>query len=935
MINTPRITRRPRRAIAAISAVLLGASVLAVAVGNPAQAANTAGEALVDTNDDGVPDAREFGGSDRYDTALRLARNFGRSKGLGGIADAFVASGDTLVDAVAVSGLAGHLDAPVLLTPTDSLPGAVAKYLENYGVQNIHVLGGTAAVSDAVVESLESLGHQPTVARVRGPDRYATAAEIASRLSGGTAGGNVWCGGEEAAAILANGGDVSLAYAMLAGPIAARLQLPVLLTALDELPEPTRDIISDQGYEHIVIVGGTSSVSADVSADLTTAGVSTITRISGATPAEVSARLAELATNGCRGDLGGVSDTTVALVGEDALPDGVTASPVLANSYRSGQLVPMLVVGASLPGAVREHLAATPQEDSTGNKLHMDIVAIGGQAAVTRNVMSAAIDAAASAPALTVSIVSPTDWDNDGQKDDQPRAGETSFELHFSDDIAGSTTATDAATVSLRAKLLDVLRIAGVPAVLTAQSADPAGVVFGGSTTDCTPDVVTVNLASPLAAGQQISIAATPIEFGAQSDMRPLGRAGTSVVRKEVRPPTFEIIPIIGQNTITVIAKDNLNTDTGLAAGETLTGGAATDEVTVNTSATRDGEGNTVNELTISSVGGGAVPAPTAPATRVTEHTFTVNLSRNLERGDSIKIAKDAIADAAGNENAERISPGAITPTSNVRLQSLRVSSQFHDTQAKYAVPVAITGGNSADGGAEDVFFTAKANGRAGGANGNGWTFDFRQASNYNDKRPVSIEVLVDVTGKRAFITFVNGKPKFADLAAALRAHGVFNSIWDVSVDNVQSTCVQANKDLTVAAAVTKPGDATSDDKVRDGNTMMAIEAIFSGYVSTVHSAALLADVYAQTIVREPTATLADIDLGSEDDITGPVRTVRWVATTEDVTRLPRSGDRMNIEADTIADGYAANNTDTTDIDESVNREQLNFSIVSGGTAPR
>ncbi|MDE0498834.1 MAG: cell wall-binding repeat-containing protein [Acidimicrobiaceae bacterium] len=931
MINTPRITRRPRRAIAAISAVLLGASVLAVAVGNPAQAANTAGEALVDTNDDGVPDAREFGGSDRYDTALRLARNFGRSKGLGGIADAFVASGDTLVDAVAVSGLAGHLDAPVLLTPTDSLPGAVAKYLEDYGVQNIHVLGGTAAVSDAVFESLKSLDHQPTVARVRGPDRYATAAEIASRLSGGTAGGNVWCGGEEAAAILANGGDVSLAYAMLAGPIAARLQLPVLLTALDELPDPTRDIIGDQGYEHVVIVGGTSSVSADVSADLATAGVTT-TRISGATPAEVSARLAELATNGCRGDLGGVSDTTVALVSEDGLPDGVTASPVLANSYRSGQLVLMLVVGTSLPGAVREYLAATPQEDSTGNKLHMDIVAIGGQAAVTRNVMSAAIDAAASVPALTVSIVSPTDWDNDGQKDDQPRAGETSFELHFSDDIAGSTTATDEATTDLRAKLLDVLRIAGVPAVLNAQDATDPGVNFGGSSTDCTPDVVTVNLASALIAGQQISIAATSIEFGAQSDMRPLGRAGTSVVRKEVRPPTFEIIPIIGQSTITVIAKDNLNTDTGLAENETLTD----TEVTVNTSATRDSEGNDVAELTISSVGGGNVPAPVAPATRVTEHTFTVNLGRALERGDSIKIAKDAIADAAGNENAERISPGAITPTANVRLQSLRVSSQFHDTQAKYAVPAAITGGNGADGGLEDVFFTAKPNGRAGGANGNSWTFDFRQASTYNDKRPVSIEVLVDVTGKRAFITFVNGKPKFADLAAALRAHGVFNSIWDVSVDNVQNACAAANKDLTVAAAVTVPGDeATSADKVRDGNTMMAIEAIFSGYVATVHGAALLEDAYAQTVVRVPTATLADIGLDTVGDITGPVDTVRWVAMTEDVALLPRSGDRMNIEADTIADGYAQDNTDTADINESVNREQLNFSIVSGGTAPR
>ncbi|WP_420625144.1 cell wall-binding repeat-containing protein [Candidatus Poriferisodalis sp.] len=920
MTNTPRTTRRPRRAIAAISAVLLGASVLAAVMSSPAQAVNTASEALIDTNNDGVVDAREFGGRDRYDTALRLAQNFGRSKGLGGVAEAFVASGETLVDAVAVSGLAGYLDAPVVLTYQDSLPGAVADYLEDYDVQNIHVLGGPAAVSEAVFESLESLDHSPTVARIQGTDRYGTAADIATRLSGGTAAGNVWCGGEEAAAILANGGDVSLAYAMLAGPMASRLQLPVLLTALDELPDATRDIISDQDYEHIVIVGGTSSVSADVSADLTTAGVNTITRISGATPAEVSARLAELATNGCRGDLGGVSDTTVALVGENALPDGVTASPVLASSYRSGELVPMLVVGASLPGVVRDFLAATPQEDAVGNKLHMEIVAIGGQAAVTRGAMSAAIDAAASASALTVRIVSPTDWDNDGQMDDAPRAGETSFELRFSDDVAGDADDASDATAQLRGRLLDVLRIGGVPAVLAGQTDTPPGVDFGGSTVDCTPDVVTVNLASPLTAGQPIAIADTTLEFGARSDRRPLARSSTSVVRKEVRRPTFEIISIIGQTSFTVIAKDNQNTDTGLADGETL------DSAEI-TATSRD------DDLSVLSVVGGAVDTSSG---RVTERTFTVNVDRALVSSDRIKIAKDAIMDDAGNQNAERTSPTPITPTNNVRVTSVRVSGQFHDTQAKYAVPTALTGGNGADGGLEDVFFTAKVNGRAGGANGNGWTFDFRRASTYNANKPVSFEVLVDTTGKRAFITFVNGKPKFADLAAALRSHSGFNGLWDVSVDNVQNACAPANKELTVAGAVTATGDQdVSADKVRDGNTMMAIEANFSGHVATVHSNPLLEDVFAATVIRVPTAALSDIGLGNEDDITGPVRSARWVASTEDVTRLPKSGDRYDVEADTIADGYVDNNPDTTDIDESVNRAQTRLTVSSGGTTPR
>lgn len=915
MTNSPRITRRPRRALAAISAVLLGAAVLAAATSSPVQAANTASEALVDTDNDGVGDAREFGGRDRYDTALRLAANFGKSRGLGNVAEAFVASGESLVDAVAVSGLAGHLDAPVVLTRKGSLPAGVADFLEDYGVGTVHVLGGPDAVSDSVVEALRALDHKPTVARIQGADRYSTAAEIATALSGGTGGGNAWCGGTDNAAILVNGGDVSLAYAMLVGPMASRLQLPVLLTAHDELPAATRDAISDQDYEHVVIVGGTSSVSASVTADLTSAGVDTITRIDGNTPADASARLAALATDGCRADLGAVADTTVALVSEGGLPDGVAASPVLASSYRSGELVPMLVVGDSLPASVSDFLAATPQEDALGNKLHMQIVAIGGPAAVTPGAMTAAIGAAASAPALTVSIVSPNDWDNNGKMDDAPRAGETSFDLRFSDDITGDTTADSTATTQLRARLLDVLRIGGVPAVLAEQTDTPAGVVFGGGTTVCDPDKVTVNLASALIAGQQIVIPDTTLEFGAQADRRPLRRSSVSVARKETRAPTFEFISIVGQSSFTVIAKDNLNTDTGLANGETLIDA----EITATSSA---------DDLTVSSVGGGAVDTSSG---RVTEHTFTVNVSRALLSTDRITIAKDAIKDAAGNGHAARTSRAPLTATSNVRLLTLRVSGHYHDVQARYTVPAAITGGNSAEGAAEDVFFTAKPTGRAAGANGNGWRFDFRQASTYNEKKPVSIEVLMNTAGKRAFITFVNGKPRFADLAAALRAHNEFNGLWDVSFDPIPNTCVPANKALTVGTHVTLEGDsATSADKDRDGTTKMAIEATFSGYVASVTTSELLADVFAPTVVRIPAATLADIGLSTAGDVTGPVRTVRYVASTQDVTRLPRSGDRINVEAGTIATGYVL-----ADGTAPQNSAQENFGIGSGAAIPR
>ncbi len=388
MIATTR--RRGRRSLAAILAAMLMASVLAVVAGSPAHAANTSSEVLVDHDDDAkTASVREFGGRDRYDTALRLAKDFAVGKGgLGSVPTAFIASGFTLVDSVSVSGLAGFMDAPVMLTPTDSLHAGVADFIEDYGVDTIYVLGGSAAVADSVLEDLEALANEPTVTRVEGADRYATAAAVAAKLGGGAA----WCGGEDPAAILVNGGDVSLAEAMMAGPIAHRLQLPVLLTAADELPMATTDFIEAEDIEHVIIVGGTDSVSEDVADAVSDAGVDTVERIAGDTAAGTSVALAGLLTGDCKDDLAPVSDDTVALVNRDALPDGVAAAPVLSSNsdLAGGDLVPILVIGDTLPASVRDYLAATPQANDNGDKLELRIVAIGGTAAVSDSVMDAA-----------------------------------------------------------------------------------------------------------------------------------------------------------------------------------------------------------------------------------------------------------------------------------------------------------------------------------------------------------------------------------------------------------------------------------------------------------------------------------------------------------------------------------------------------------------
>ena len=163
---------------------MLMASVLAVVAASPAQAANTSAEVKIDhDNDAAAATVREFAGQDRYDTAVRLAKNFATSKGgLGSVPTAFVASGRTLVDSISVAGLAGYLDGPILLIDGDSLHGAAADFIEDYGVGTVHVLGGTAAISDDALAEIEALDSKPTVERIGGPDRYATAVAIAAKI---------------------------------------------------------------------------------------------------------------------------------------------------------------------------------------------------------------------------------------------------------------------------------------------------------------------------------------------------------------------------------------------------------------------------------------------------------------------------------------------------------------------------------------------------------------------------------------------------------------------------------------------------------------------------------------------------------------------------------------------------------------------------------
>lgn len=189
-------------------------------------------------------------GDGRFHTASRIARRLGP----GERGEAVVVSGEAFADALPAGPLAAHMRAPVLLTAAARLPGDAADALSDLRSERTLVVGGTAAVAEAVVE------HLPDPRRVSGPDRYRTALAVAGEL--------LARGGSLGTVVIATGRG--FADALAAGPIAALSGGPLLL--VDGLDPAQADAVYGYLAEHrgdigtVLLFGGTAAISEDVRA---------------------------------------------------------------------------------------------------------------------------------------------------------------------------------------------------------------------------------------------------------------------------------------------------------------------------------------------------------------------------------------------------------------------------------------------------------------------------------------------------------------------------------------------------------------------------------------------------------------------------------------------------------------------------------------------
>ncbi|UXH44468.1 cell wall-binding repeat-containing protein [Rossellomorea vietnamensis] len=210
---------------------------------------------------DAAGDYKRISGTTRLDTAIGVSKE-GWPNGLTSSEKAVVlARADNPADALAAASLAGVKDASILLTYPTKLDKSVEDELKRLGTKKVYLMGGAAAISTKIENSLKSKGYN--VQRVAGNNRFETASKI-NQVAGTSKGTK---------AILANG--YTVADALSASAASSINQTPIYLTEKDQL-----SIKLPSTIKQVDIYGGAGVISGNVETQLKAKGIR-VNRISG------------------------------------------------------------------------------------------------------------------------------------------------------------------------------------------------------------------------------------------------------------------------------------------------------------------------------------------------------------------------------------------------------------------------------------------------------------------------------------------------------------------------------------------------------------------------------------------------------------------------------------------------------------------------------
>lgn len=170
------------------------------------------------------PTRKRLAGEDRYITSLKVAQD-----GWDSSYYAVLACGEDYPDALSSVPLAKKYDAPILLTHRTYIDSSIVEELKSLKVGKVFIIGGTASISDTILNQLNSLDIQTE--RIGGVDRYDTSVKIAEKF------------GKVNTLTVATGEDYADAISI--GSAAGAMGVPVLLVPKNIMPEGTRNYIEE------------------------------------------------------------------------------------------------------------------------------------------------------------------------------------------------------------------------------------------------------------------------------------------------------------------------------------------------------------------------------------------------------------------------------------------------------------------------------------------------------------------------------------------------------------------------------------------------------------------------------------------------------------------------------------------------------------------
>ncbi len=250
-----------------------------------------------------------------------------------------IATSEAFPDALSSASLAGTVEGPLLLNPSNELSSDVANEITRLGAERAYLVGGTAALSQNVQEALQSAGI--TTERISGPDRVATAVEVAETINELRGSNN-----PSNEALLVNGEN--FADATFAGLIGAENKSPIVLTRTGDLPQATAEYLNqnEADLENIITVGGTAVVPEAIVSQATELATAESTRLAGPERTATSAAVARYFVENLRNN---APVETVVVTNAGSYEGALVAGPMAAAQEG---VVPLGVYGDSeQPGA--------------------------------------------------------------------------------------------------------------------------------------------------------------------------------------------------------------------------------------------------------------------------------------------------------------------------------------------------------------------------------------------------------------------------------------------------------------------------------------------------------------------------------------------------------------------------------------------------------